>query len=1227
MSSHSLEMALSASRATADPIPPPELSNSSNLESDSPDDCTEGDEVQPNNEEEQKVLGQFVDSVPHPRPDIPAFFQCRLLPHQVKSLQLMTKAPRRSCINAAQMGLGKTRTAIAFLCNEYASEMGKPTKIAPMLVVAPKSVIATWQKEFEKCLSPTSPMKCIFLKKKPTDTDIAFINAGRYQVVVVNYERVTKEFTSLLKRAGCDAFRDGIGGGNTVFTTINRLETWKRNAPAATTKTFHFHLRAEGMDGGAYDTRPGPERSWLYSQTWHTVVWDEGQLLRDPSTLRYLSCFMIHAIQRHILTGTPVYKDANDIYNYLRMLRKADLRKCTDWYSTFGPSPEQKEEYLCDMTQGSMFWIQKKDVPGLKLPPKKNYNLFVPLATKEERDFYMLWHNAAGEIVKNLSGEKKEKKKKRTPEEMMNDPPSAATTVLPAILRCRQACDAALAISEEVVKSNIAANDLPPGYSNRNGWAGTHASKMNALVAFLKEHAEEDEKIVIFTNFKEVMLLITERLALEGYGSVVFHGELSAGEREKALETFRDDRKTRFFVSTYGAGAVGINLDWATREIQFDMWWIAQILRQAEDRVHRITSKKRVVITRFIAAGTIEQVIAQRYIAMEATAAIFYECTSIKDALKHARQGDFKRVDEAKPKKGKSKYEELLKDALSLWKTKGTEFIDEERNEKERLARAVAPRDPVAAPVKREAETMEIDDFAALSTEKGHTGVANRLTKLKQAGAAKRRAPEHGYSGLSVLAPGGGGLVKAAPQDSPQKRARTSEDPPALALPSVPKVVPSPKAPASAESTEMEWSASYIKLPRPARGVYGLYELEQYRVRLATEPVRLECAWLVEYSTSPKTFCERWASQMAPFSQERRQLVQSINECGGILPSVASALTAIEAQLGKEHPVCVQARIAAVADAKAALNDVRSSGTCATDPSFATLGPGLQRMCEMSLARLASSIISCELAGKVENHPGTLCDAFLGILASENGLIHDAIQLPAPPKPFEMCRGVTIEHPPYPAAELLSFHQCGTWRFPFPYLACLRLAGYCYASALAAVHCGGDTGARFVMSRGNVVGAFMMRLRLLEGMYILQVSKTIVVDPNFTNVIEASRMHGLMDVIGLLKDNHIELSGVLCPTTFNPKECTNFDIELPALRFADNKIVPVGNDPLVHRLYGDGVKHGLFVGAWASLLFCDWRLYKVNRVHGVCSPEKAEGGRLYKVNKAHNVCPPVKMES
>lgn len=1226
MSSHSLEMALSASRAAEDPIPPPELSNSSNLDSDSPDDCTEGDEVQPNNEEEQKVLGQFVDSVPHPRPDIPAFFQCRLLPHQVKSLQLMTKAPRRSCINAAQMGLGKTRTAIAFLCNEYASEMGKPTKIAPMLVVAPKSVIATWQKEFEKCLSPTSPMKCIFLKKKPTDTDIAFINAGRYQVVVVNYERVTKEFTSLLKRAGCDAFRDGIGGGNTVFTTINRLETWKRNAPAATTKTFHFHLRAEGMDGGAYDTRPGPERSWLYSQTWHTVVWDEGQLLRDPGTLRYLSCFMIHAIQRHILTGTPVYKDANDIYNYLRMLRKADLRKCTDWYSTFGPSPEQKEEYLCDMTQGSMFWIQKKDVPGLKLPPKKNYNLFVPLATKEERDFYMLWHNAAGEIVKNLSGEKKEKKKKRTPEEMMNDPPSAATTVLPAILRCRQACDAALAISEEVVKSNIAANDLPPGYSNRNGWAGTHASKMNALVAFLKEHAEEDEKIVIFTNFKEVMLLITERLALEGYGSVVFHGELSAGEREKALETFRDDRKTRFFVSTYGAGAVGINLDWATREIQFDMWWIAQILRQAEDRVHRITSKKRVVITRFIAAGTIEQVIAQRYIAMEATAAIFYECTSIKDALKHARQGDFKRVDEAKPKKGKSKYEELLKDALSLWKTKGTEFIDEERNEKERLARAVAPRDPVATPVKREAETMEIDDFAALSTEKGHTGVANRLTKLKQAGAAKRRGPEQGYSGLSVLAPGGGGLVKAAPQDSPQKRARTSEDPPALALPSVPKAVPSPKAPSASDASDLVW-ISAVKGARAHTGLSGMYTVEQARVRLPSEPFRVECGWLVEYRTSPQIFREKWAQQLAPFSRERKQLVFSINECGGVLPSVASALTAIETQLGKEHPVCVQARLAAVADAKAALSDVRFSGPGISESNFATLANGLQGMCVATLSLLVNGHLFCEMAGKVESVPGTLCDAFLGILASESELIKEAVQVPTAQGPIELRNGITIEHPLNPAWELAYFHQAGTWRFPFPHLECLRLAGYCYASATPSVRQGGDTGARFVMSKGNVAGAYMVRVRLLDGMHILQISKTIVVDSALAEAVEMAKMNELVNLIELLKDKHIELSGVLCPTTFTPKEGMDLDIELPALRVVDNRIIPIDNDPLVQRLYGDGVKHGLFVGAWASLLFCDWRLYKVNKVKGACSPEKAKGWTLCKVGEASTICLPLKMES
>src|SRR5437588_12806191 len=62
---------------------------------------------------------------------------------------------------------------------------------------------------------------------------------------------------------------------------------------------------------------------------------------------------------------------------------------------------------------------------------------------------------------------------------------------------------------------------------------------------------------------------------------------------------------------TYGAGSVGLNLQFANYVFLFDRWWNPAIEDQAINRAHRIGQKEPVFVTRFVTLGTIEGRIAE----------------------------------------------------------------------------------------------------------------------------------------------------------------------------------------------------------------------------------------------------------------------------------------------------------------------------------------------------------------------------------------------------------------------------------------------------------------------------------------------------------------------------------------------------------------------------------------------------------------------------------------
>ena len=73
------------------------------------------------------------------------------------------------------------------------------------------------------------------------------------------------------------------------------------------------------------------------------------------------------------------------------------------------------------------------------------------------------------------------------------------------------------------------------------------------------------------------------------------------------IERFRDDPSRHVLLMSYGAGGVGLNLQFVNYVFLFDRWWNPAVEDQAINRAHRIGVDGPVTVTRFLMLDTIEE--------------------------------------------------------------------------------------------------------------------------------------------------------------------------------------------------------------------------------------------------------------------------------------------------------------------------------------------------------------------------------------------------------------------------------------------------------------------------------------------------------------------------------------------------------------------------------------------------------------------------------------------
>jgi SNF2 family DNA or RNA helicase len=313
---------------------------------------------------------------------------------------------------------------------------------------------------------------------------------------------------------------------------------------------------------------------WLQA-TWHLVVLDEAQNIKNANTNAAQVASELKARHRLCLSGTPMENHLGEIWSLFHFLMPGFLGSQKRFQELFRTPIEKQGD------PEAMFQLRARVTPFMlrrtkalvahELPPKVETVMRVELSGKQA-DLYETIRLGMEKTVREALDAKGLAK--------------SQITILDALLKLRQVC-----CDPHLVKLTAAKRV-------------TASAKLEQLMEMLPEMLTEGRRILLFSQFTTMLELIEAELAQRKIKWVKLTGQ--SQKRDELIEQFTSGEVPLFLISLK-AGGVGLNLPQADTVIHYDPWWNPAVENQATDRAHRIGQTKSVWVIKLVAQGTIEE--------------------------------------------------------------------------------------------------------------------------------------------------------------------------------------------------------------------------------------------------------------------------------------------------------------------------------------------------------------------------------------------------------------------------------------------------------------------------------------------------------------------------------------------------------------------------------------------------------------------------------------------
>ena len=133
-------------------------------------------------------------------------------------------------------------------------------------------------------------------------------------------------------------------------------------------------------------------------------------------------------------------------------------------------------------------------------------------------------------------------------------------------------------------------------------------SKANVLVEQLSMlfDGSPNEKVLIFTQFRETQRHLEDTLTEKGWGVNLFHGQMKPIEKDRSVEQFRNEVGPQILICTE-AGGEGRNFQFCHVLVNYDLPWNPMKVEQRIGRVDRIGQDHAVSIFNLWVKDTVEE--------------------------------------------------------------------------------------------------------------------------------------------------------------------------------------------------------------------------------------------------------------------------------------------------------------------------------------------------------------------------------------------------------------------------------------------------------------------------------------------------------------------------------------------------------------------------------------------------------------------------------------------
>ncbi|KAL0346526.1 UNVERIFIED_CONTAM: SNF2 domain-containing protein CLASSY 3 [Sesamum calycinum] len=462
------------------------------------------------------------------------------------------------CIISHAPGTGKTRLTIVFI-ETY-------LKLFPdsrPLIIAPASMLLTWEEEFRKW-----------------DVQFPFHNLN-------NLEISGKENKMVLLR-----LPEGRSLNNKAVRTV-KIYSWNKEQSISGMSYDLFKSLAWKKSENEPLTRILLEKPGL-------VVLDEGHIPRSQKSNIWNALLKLKTKKRIILSGTPFQNNFKELFNILRIVRPAVAgvlakeRKFTEMITCRRRCSRKRYRDV----EESRFSVSVMDtaIDDLKAAMAPFVHVHKGAILQQSlpglRDCVVLLRPP--ELQKNLI-----QRIERLKSTFKFDHRVALISVHPYLFT---QCHVTEEEKSGVDQSALEASRLIP----------SEGVKTRFVMELVRLSAVRNEKVLIFSQYLGPLDLIQDHVKgffgwAEGKQILKMEGKMGQKDRQNLINTFNDPKsEAKVLLASTKCCSEGINLVGASRVVLLDVVWNPSVERQAICRAYRLGQKKIVYTYHLMTSGTTE---------------------------------------------------------------------------------------------------------------------------------------------------------------------------------------------------------------------------------------------------------------------------------------------------------------------------------------------------------------------------------------------------------------------------------------------------------------------------------------------------------------------------------------------------------------------------------------------------------------------------------------------